>query len=88
MQEGETHDPRLIKLFKLAQLCIEYLMYSQDVLLQWLDNTENEVAEETQALEEARKFRIGDQEAIRELRRGNSERGRIVEPQQLGHATL
>ncbi|KAL1462168.1 hypothetical protein MTO96_027201 [Rhipicephalus appendiculatus] len=83
MQEGTSVDPNFIKLFKLAQLCIEYLMYSQDILLQSLTDTEEQLAEAMQTLEEERKFRICDQEAIRELQRENRKRRRIIENQQL-----
>ncbi|KAH7956803.1 hypothetical protein HPB52_012797 [Rhipicephalus sanguineus] len=78
--EGTSVDPNFIKLFKLAQLCIEYLM---DILLQSLTDTEDQLAEAMQALEEERKFRICDQEAIRELQRENRKRRRIIENQQL-----
>nr|XP_054923333.1 cilium assembly protein DZIP1L-like isoform X5 [Dermacentor andersoni] len=81
--EGTSVDTNFVKLFKLAQLCIEYLMYSQDLLLQSLADTEEQLAEATQALEEERKFRICDQEAIRELQRENRKRRRIIENQQL-----
>ncbi|KAL1478922.1 hypothetical protein MTO96_052265 [Rhipicephalus appendiculatus] len=81
--EGTSVDPNFIKLFKLAQLCIEYLMYSQDILLQSLTDTEEQLAEAMQTLEEERKFRICDQEAIRELQRENRKRRRIIENQQL-----
>ncbi|XP_075744301.1 uncharacterized protein LOC119176186 [Rhipicephalus microplus] len=81
--EGTSVDPNFVKLFKLAQLCIEYLMFSQDILLQSLTDTEERLAEAMQTLEEERKFRICDQEAIRELQRENRKRRRIIENQQL-----
>ncbi|KAH6932979.1 hypothetical protein HPB50_011233 [Hyalomma asiaticum] len=78
--EGTSVDTNFIKLFKLAQLCIEYLI---DILLQSLKDTEEHLEEAMQALEEERKFRICDQEAIRELQRENRKRRRIIENQQL-----
>lgn len=81
--EGTAIDSNFVKLFKLAQLCIEYLMHSQDLLLQSLADAEEQLAEATQALEEERKFRLCDQEAIRQLQRENRKRRRIIENQQL-----
>ncbi|KAL1442392.1 hypothetical protein MTO96_046435 [Rhipicephalus appendiculatus] len=80
VQEGTSADPNFIKLFKLAQLCIEYVM---DILLQSLTDTEDQLAEAMQEREEVRKFRICDQEAVRDLQRENRKRRRIIENQQL-----
>ncbi|KAM7312033.1 hypothetical protein ISCGN_008938 [Ixodes scapularis] len=80
---GALVDPNFLKLFKLAQLCIEYLMHSQELLLQSLSDVENQVAGTSRLLEEERKFRLCDQEAIRQLQRENRKRKRIIENQQL-----
>lgn len=81
--EGAAIDSNFVKLFKLAQLCIEYLIHSQEVLVQSLADTEEQLAEATKALEEERKFRLCDQEAIRQLQHENRKRRRIIENQQL-----
>lgn len=80
---GALVDPNFLKLFKLAQLCIEYLMHSQELLLQSLSDVEDQVADTSRLLEEERKFRLCDQEAIRQLQRENRKRKRIIENQQL-----
>ncbi|EEC03346.1 conserved hypothetical protein [Ixodes scapularis] len=77
---GALVDPNFLKLFKLAQLCMEYLM---ELLLQSLSDVENQVAGTSRLLEEERKFRLCDQEAIRQLQRENRKRKRIIENQQL-----
>ncbi|CAN7986311.1 unnamed protein product [Ixodes pacificus] len=80
---GTLVDPNFLKLFKLAQLCMEYLMHSQELLLQSLSDVEDQVADTSRLLEEERKFRLCDQEAIRQLQRENRKRKRIIENQQL-----
>ncbi|CAN7985344.1 unnamed protein product, partial [Ixodes hexagonus] len=81
--DGCLVDTNFLKLFKLAQLCIEYLMHSQELLLQSLGDVESQLAETSLSLEEERKFRLCDQEAIRQLQRENRKRKRIIENQQL-----
>lgn len=81
--EGTTVDPNFLKLFKLAQLSIEFLIHSQESLLQSLSEAEEQLTEANRNLEEERKFRICDQEAIKQLQRENRKRRRIIENQQL-----
>ncbi|XP_064459934.1 cilium assembly protein DZIP1-like isoform X2 [Ornithodoros turicata] len=81
--DATTVDPNFIKLFKLAQLSIEFLIHSQDSLLQSLSEAEEQLVEVNRSLEEERKFRICDRESIRQLQRENRKRRRIIENQQL-----
>lgn len=81
--EGAAIDNNFVKLFKLAQLCIEYLMHSQDVLSESLAAVEQQLAEARQALEEERKFRLCDHEAIRQLQHENRKRRRLIQNLQL-----
>ncbi|KAH9378493.1 hypothetical protein HPB48_017106 [Haemaphysalis longicornis] len=80
LQEGAAIDNNFVKLFKLAQLCIEYLM---DVLSESLAAVEQQLAEARQALEEERKFRLCDHEAIRQLQHENRKRRRLIQNLQL-----
>lgn len=81
--DGALVDRNFVKLFKLAQLCIEYLMHSQELLLQSLGSTEEELDQMTRLLNEERKFSVCDQEAIKQLQRENRKRKRIIQNQQL-----
>ncbi|KAF0310190.1 Zinc finger protein DZIP1L [Amphibalanus amphitrite] len=68
--DSEAADPNLVKVFRMAQLIIEYLLQSQDFLANNLASVEERLNSTLEELESARQRSRRDQEELRELRKG------------------
>ena len=75
-------DPLFVKLFKIAQYTIEYLLHSQDYLKNSIAKEEKRVRQESRKVRDAN-FEIEKlKKTIIELKKENKKRRRIVEEQQ------
>ncbi|XP_023238195.1 zinc finger protein DZIP1L-like [Centruroides sculpturatus] len=75
-------DPNYIKLYKLAQLIIEYLLHSQEYLANVIQNLEEKLKQTLGSLEEEKIARSKDQKYINDLKKENKKRKRQLAAQQ------
>lgn len=75
-------DPNYIKLFKLAQLIIEYLLHSQEYLANIIQNLEEKLKQSLDNLEEEKAARSKDQKIVNDLRKECKNRKRQLAAQQ------
>ncbi|XP_037089731.1 zinc finger protein DZIP1L-like [Pollicipes pollicipes] len=68
--DAATADPNLVKVFRLSQLIIEYLLQSQDFLANNLANVEQRLNSTLEELDAANARARRDQEDLREMRKG------------------
>lgn len=71
-------DPNFLKLFKLAQLMIEYLLHSQEYLSEVLHVLEEKHEQTTKELSKLQALRANDQKQLLELRKENKKRRKML----------
>ncbi|XP_022237961.1 zinc finger protein DZIP1L-like isoform X2 [Limulus polyphemus] len=71
-------DPNFLKLFKLAQLMIEYLLHSQEYLTEVLQVIEEKHEQTSKELSELQALRVNDQKQLQELRKENKKRRKML----------
>jgi len=76
-------DPNFVKLFKLSQLIIEYLLHSQNYLTELISGLETQVSRSSYELEETKKVNEKLEKEVVELKKENKKNKRLIEKQQL-----
>eukprot|EP00731_Ephydatia_muelleri_P030021 Em0021g544a len=82
MEEFHDIDPNFIKLFKLAQLIIEYLLYSQQYLSDHVIELEAKIQDAQKELEGVRKQLADKGEEIKIVKKENRKRRKAIEAYQ------
>lgn len=81
-EEFRSLDPNFVKLFKLGQLIIEYLMHSQQYLQEQMSSQEQQIQHVTEELQLSRNEVKARVEEVKKVKRENRKRKKVIEAYQ------